>query len=183
VALTTALLGLSALVAVSHPTLPARQAAESCAQGDASVTCSGNTWEKLICDASYKVSKCFDATTTCASWNVCDCCSPVPLHKCLSPLAGRAFDTDCSSPIDAREECCGDATTHLRSFAALTQITENVEEQYATVQAAVEAAEARVQEMSADASAAGSAALATARDEAAELGERAQALASRLQTA
>jgi len=66
-----------------------------------------------------------------------DCCSPIPLHKCLSPLAGRAFDADCSSPVDAREECCADPVTHERAFAALAE----VEKVYlATRDQAVEAA-------------------------------------------
>ena len=101
---------LSALVAVSYPKLPARDAVgatplpTSCNATNA--VCAGRTWETLVCDSSIKLTKCFDVKLTCHSWNVCDCCSAVPLHKCLSPLAGRAFGPDCSSPIDAREEVC-----------------------------------------------------------------------------
>ena len=80
-------------------------------------TCAdGRTMEKLTCDNTLKVTKCFDAKVTCRKWDVAMCCSAKSLHKCLNPLAGRAFDTDCSSPIDAREECCADPTTHERAF-------------------------------------------------------------------
>jgi len=178
-ALTFGLLGFSALAAISYPNLPARQAAV-CAEGDATATCNGNTWEKLICDDPIKLTKCFDAKTTCASWNVCDCCSPVPLHKCLSPLAGRAFDTDCSSPIDAREECCGDSATHLRAFQALADLGDDIEEAVSQAQDAAAVAQARATELMADASAAGTEALAQAQEQAEQLQEQAQALASRL---
>ncbi len=93
-ALSFGLLALSALAAVSHPVLPERQTT-TCAAGDATTTCSdGKTWEKLICDDPIKVTKCVDAKTTCASWNVCDCCSPStnqgsnpssPLHDLTRP--------------------------------------------------------------------------------------------------
>jgi hypothetical protein len=53
----------------------------------------------------------------------------VPLHKCLSPLAGRGFGADCSSPIDAREECCGDATTHRRAFQGIADLQTSISEQ------------------------------------------------------
>jgi len=95
----------------------------------------GKVWEKLQCDDEIKVTKCFDARVTCRLWDVCDCCSPVPLHKCLSPLAGRGFGIDCSSPIDAREECCGDAFTHRRSFQALADLSNQIKEGVSTATA------------------------------------------------
>jgi hypothetical protein len=95
------------------------------------------SWQ--VCDDSIKLTKCFDAKLTCKNWNVCDCCSPVPLHKCLLPTAGRAFGPDCSSPIDAREECCGDAFTHLRAFKGLADIQHAAED---AVESVVETAEA-----------------------------------------
>jgi len=136
-AVTLALFALTALVAISTPGAAPRDAVESsCADGIA--TCSdGNTWEKLICDDAKKLTKCFDATTTCASWNVCDCCSPIPLHKCLSPLAGRAFGADCSSPIDAREQCCGNSETHVRGFQALADLQSNIQETESAVMESV----------------------------------------------
>ena len=82
----------------------------------------GTQHEKLTCDSRIKLSKCFDAEITCGKWYVKDCCSPIALHKCLSPLAGRAFGADCSSPIDAREECCADPITHRRSFQKLAEL-------------------------------------------------------------
>jgi len=132
---TLGLLALSAIVAISSGTPKRADAETSCSGGTA--TCGGTTYEKLICDDPVKLTKCFDAKTTCASWNVCDCCSPIPLHKCLSPLAGRAFDVDCSSPIDAREQCCGDATTHIRSFQALVDLRENAVDLEQQVEGAV----------------------------------------------
>ena len=72
---------------------------------------------------------------TCHLWDVADCCSPTPLYKCLSPLAGRGFDTDCSSPIDAREECCGDAVTHeRRAFKGLADLQESIGDSVDAVQ-------------------------------------------------
>jgi len=52
---------------------------------------------------------------TCANWDVCSCCSAEPLYKCLLPTATKAFAPECSSPIDARQQCCGDAFTHERT--------------------------------------------------------------------
>ena len=71
---------------------------------------------------------------TCRLWDVADCCSPIPLHKCLSPLAGRGFGPDCSSPIDAREECCGDAVTHRRAFKGLADLQESIGDSVDAVQ-------------------------------------------------
>jgi len=149
-AVTFGALALTALVAVSIPGTPRSDVAEeTCADGI--TTCGGSSYEKLICDDARKLTKCFDAKTTCASWNVCDCCSPVPLHKCLSPFAGRAFGADCSSPIDAREQCCGDSVTHIRSFQALDDISANVQEGIASAEARVESAEAAAQAAAASA--------------------------------
>uniref|UniRef100_A0A7S2MZW4 Uncharacterized protein n=1 Tax=Haptolina brevifila TaxID=156173 RepID=A0A7S2MZW4_9EUKA len=139
---TLALFALTALVAISNGS-PNRQEADAVCE-DGLATCGGATYEKLICDDPVKLTKCFDARTTCSSWNVCDCCSPVPLHKCLSPLAGRAFGADCSSPIDAREQCCGDSTTHRRSFQALADLQTNIENAEASVAGAVSNAESSV---------------------------------------
>jgi len=98
------------------------------AEAPALATCvDGTTHEKLICDDPIKVSKCFDAKVTCSKWDVEDCCSSVPLHKCLSPFATRYFGPDCSSPIDAREECCGDPVTHKRAFQAIADLQASVE--------------------------------------------------------
>lgn len=141
------LLALSALYAVSNPSLPPHEASETCTANSPTATCGGRTWEKLICDDPLKLTKCFDAKTTCANWDVCDCCSPVPLHKCLSPLAGRAFGADCSSPIDAREECCGDAVTHLRAFQGLADLQDDVKEAVDAAKAAADEAQAKVTEL------------------------------------
>lgn len=82
----------------------------------------GQQFEKLTCDSTLKATKCFDAKVTCRAWNVEDCCSPIPLHKCLNPLSSRDFGSDCSSPIDAREQCCADPSTHKRAFQALADL-------------------------------------------------------------
>jgi hypothetical protein len=111
----------------------------------------GTSFEKLQCDNRLKVSKCFDAKVTCKNWKLEDCCSPVALHKCLSPLAGRAFDTDCSSPIDAREECCADPQTHQRAFQALADLQENIEETASEVVDAATQAAGELTEKVADA--------------------------------
>ena len=100
----------------------------------------GTQHEKLTCDSRIKLSKCFDAEITCGKWDVKDCCSPIALHKCLSPLAGRAFDADCSSPIDAREECCADPVTHRRSFQSLAELEQLTKEAASKTSAAVNSA-------------------------------------------
>jgi len=178
-AATFGLMTFSALAAVSYPVLPAKEKDATCVAGDATATCQGS-WEKLICDDPIKLTKCFDAMTTCASWNVCDCCSPVPLYKCFSPLAGRSFDTNCVSPIDAREQCCGESETHRRSFHGLALLGDNIEEALKSAREAAEAAKEKVQELAAQANEATSEALAQAKDKAAELEEKAEALAARL---
>jgi len=100
----------------------------SASPAQAVATCSdGQKHEKLTCDDKLKVSKCFDARVTCRNWDVNDCCSAVPIHKCLNPFAGRAFGFDCSSPIDAREECCADPVTHRRAFQALADLQASIE--------------------------------------------------------
>lgn len=75
-------------------------------------TCGGNTWEKLTC---HNPTTCLDSGLTCRNWDVCSCCSAEPLYKCLLPTAAKAFASDCASPIDARQQCCGDAATHERT--------------------------------------------------------------------
>lgn len=135
---TLGLLALSAIVAISSGTPKRADAESSCSGGLA--TCGGATYEKLICDDPIKLTKCFDAKTTCHSWDVCNCCSPIPLHKCLSPLAGRAFDSDCSSPVDAREQCCGNSETHIREFQALTDIAQSAADLEQQVEGAVSTA-------------------------------------------
>ena len=151
---TLACLALTALVAISTPAKPAQQVVEEATCDGTNAMCGGRTWEKLICDDPIKATKCFDAEVTCHSWDVCDCCSPVPLHKCLSPMAGRAFDSDCSSPVDAREECCGDAFTHLRAFQALADLQEDVVAAVDSAEASVSAATAAATEAAAAATAA-----------------------------
>jgi hypothetical protein len=137
---TLGLLGVSVLYAISYPTLPPRQdAAEAPDTCDGvNAQCGGRTWENLVCDSNLKLTKCFDAKLTCKNWNVCDCCSAVPLHKCLLPTAEKAFAPECSSPIDAREECCGDAFTHLRAFQGLADLQESAED---AIESAKEAAD------------------------------------------
>lgn len=104
-------------------------------------TCeNGQQHEKLTCDDQLKVSKCFDARVTCRKWDVADCCSAVPIHKCLNPLAGRAFGFDCSSPIDAREECCADPITHRRAFKALADLQATIESGVTSTEAMVDQA-------------------------------------------
>jgi hypothetical protein len=71
---------------------------------------------------------------------VADCCSAVPIHKCLNPLAGRAFGFDCSSPIDAREECCADPITHRRAFKALADLQATIESGVTSTEAMVDQA-------------------------------------------
>jgi len=127
------------LYAVSHPSIPSRQEAEEVDTCDGvNAQCGGRTWENLVCDSNVKLTKCFDAKLTCKNWNVCDCCSVVPLHKCLLPTAVKAFAPECSSPLDAREECCGDAFTHLRAFQGLADLQESAE---AAIETAKEAAD------------------------------------------
>ena len=105
------LTGLAAILLIVHSSAPHLDEPGTLA------TCNtGAQFEKLTCDDSIKVTKCFDAKVTCRLWKTEDCCSPIALHKCLNPLAGRGFGADCSSPIDAREECCADPETHKRAF-------------------------------------------------------------------
>jgi hypothetical protein len=92
--------------ATTHPTV----ADAMCNSNETLAQCDGVAWEALTC---HNPTTCVDTMVTCVDWNVCDCCSAVPLHKCLLPGAGRAFDTDYSSPIDGREQCCADARTRM----------------------------------------------------------------------
>jgi hypothetical protein len=101
--------------ATTHPTV----ADAVCNANETLAQCGGVVWEALTC---RNPTTCVDTVVTCVDWNMCDCCSAVPLHKCLLPTAGRAFDTDCSSPIDGREQCCSDASTHERTTSVETAI-------------------------------------------------------------
>ncbi len=94
-------------------------------------TCGGKTWEKLTC---HNPTTCLDHYGTCHSWDVCSCCSSEPLYKCLLPTAAKAFAPDCASPIDARQQCCGDAVTHERT----TDIEEAIKAFAANTTAAVQ---------------------------------------------
>jgi len=97
-------------------------------------TCGGQSWEKLTC---HNPTTCLDHYGMCKSWDVCSCCSAEPLYKCLLPTAAKAFAPECSSPIDARQQCCGDAVTHERTTdveeaikAAATEAKEKAKEAY-----------------------------------------------------
>lgn len=99
------------------------------------------TWEKITC---HNPTTCADHYATCHSWDVCDCCSSVPLYKCLLPTAGKAYSPECSSPIDARQQCCGDAWTHERTTDVEEAIKQAVKDAETIVNSTTASARAEV---------------------------------------
>lgn len=102
---------------------------------ETTASCGGNTWEKLTC---HNPTTCLDASLTCRSWDVCSCCSAEPLYKCLLPTAKKAFAPECSSPIDARQQCCGNAITHKRTTDVEEAIKAAINTTTASARAALE---------------------------------------------
>lgn len=99
------------------------------------------TWEKITC---HNPTTCADHYATCHSWDVCDCCSSVPLYKCLLPTAGKAYAPECSSPIDARQQCCGNAFTHERTTDVEEAIKQAIKDAETVVNASTASTRAEV---------------------------------------